>query len=82
VGFTDLDWVGDVDDWKSTSGYTFNLGGSYHLVQQKQKEHAITLSSTEVEYQGLSMSIEKFFGFNNYSQSLLSLGSTYNSLVQ
>ena len=25
--FTNADWVGCVDDWKSTSGASFNLGG-------------------------------------------------------
>jgi hypothetical protein len=26
VGFTSSDWVGDLDDQKSTTGYVFNLG--------------------------------------------------------
>eukprot|EP00253_Pinus_taeda_P016442 PITA_16442 len=26
VGFTDSDWAGDPDDWKSTAGYVFTLG--------------------------------------------------------
>jgi hypothetical protein len=26
VGFTNSDWVGDADDWKSTAGYVFSLG--------------------------------------------------------
>ena len=26
VGYTDNDWAGSVDDWKSTSGYVFHMG--------------------------------------------------------
>ena len=27
VGFSDTDWAGDTDDWKSTSGYMFKMSG-------------------------------------------------------
>jgi len=26
VGYTDSDWAGSIDDWKSTSGYVFHMG--------------------------------------------------------
>ena len=26
VGYIDFDWVGDVDDWRSTYGFVFCLG--------------------------------------------------------
>jgi hypothetical protein len=31
VGFTDLDWANDPDDWKSTIGYASNLGSDLSL---------------------------------------------------
>ena len=49
VGFTDSDWVGDLDDRKSTTGYVFSLG--YGPVSWDcKKQQALTLSSAEVEY--------------------------------
>ena len=27
IGYSDADWVGDLDDRKSTSGYVFQIGG-------------------------------------------------------
>ena len=49
VGYTDLDWVGDVDDQKSTSGFMFYLG-SGPITWSCKKQHAHALSSTEAEY--------------------------------
>ena len=47
--FTDVDWVGSVDDRKSTSGATFFLG--YCLVSWlSKKQPYIALSTTEDEY--------------------------------
>jgi hypothetical protein len=50
VGFTDSDWVGDPDDWKSTAGHVFNLNSGL-VTWACKKQHAIALSSTEAEYQ-------------------------------
>jgi hypothetical protein len=49
ICFTDLDWVGDLDDQKSTAGYVFNLG-SGPVTWACKKQQAISLSSAEVEY--------------------------------
>jgi hypothetical protein len=49
VGFTDSDWAGDPDDWKSTAGYVFILG-SGPITWAYKKQQAIALSSAEVEY--------------------------------
>eukprot|EP00253_Pinus_taeda_P027080 PITA_27080 len=51
VGFTDSDWAGDLDDWKSTVGYVFTLG-SGPITWACKKQGAISLSSAEVEYRG------------------------------
>ena len=47
--YIDLDWVGDIDDWKSTSSFVFCLGSS-PIIWFCKKQHAYTLSSIEVEY--------------------------------
>jgi hypothetical protein len=52
VGFTDLDWVNDPDDRKSTAGYVFILG-SRLVTWACKKQQAIAISSTEVEYQAM-----------------------------
>lgn len=47
--FTDADWVGSVDDHKSTHGATFYLGGC--LISWLSKRQAsISLSTTKAEY--------------------------------
>eukprot|EP00253_Pinus_taeda_P011778 PITA_11778 len=52
VGFTDSDWTGDPDDWKSTRGYVFTLG-SGPITWACKKQGAISLSSAEAEYRGV-----------------------------
>eukprot|EP00253_Pinus_taeda_P013726 PITA_13726 len=49
VGFTDSDWTGDPDDWKSTIGYVFTLG-SRPITWACKKQSTISLSSIEAEY--------------------------------
>ena len=47
--FTDVDWVGCVDDIKSTSGATFFLGGCL-VSWSSKKQSTMSLSTTEAEY--------------------------------
>ena len=48
-GSADADWVGDLDQRRSTSGYVFSLFGG--AVNWMIKRHcAVLLSTTEVEY--------------------------------
>eukprot|EP00253_Pinus_taeda_P015569 PITA_15569 len=51
VGFTDSDWAGDPDDWKSTAGFVFTLGLG-PITWACKKQAAISLSSAEAEYCG------------------------------
>ena len=49
VGYTDSDWVGSVDDRKSTSGYVFHMGSG--AISWASKKHLIVaLSTAEAEY--------------------------------
>ena len=49
IGFTDSDFVGDIDDRKSTSGYVF-LFSSAAVSWSSKKQSIVTLLTTEVEY--------------------------------
>lgn len=49
VAYTDSDYVGDMDDSKSTSGYVFMLSGGA-VAWSSRKQPIVTLSTTEAEY--------------------------------
>ncbi|PON82251.1 hypothetical protein TorRG33x02_219530, partial [Trema orientale] len=49
MGYSDSNWSGDVDDRKSTSGFTFFIGDTAFTWMSK-KQLIITLSSCEAEY--------------------------------
>jgi len=46
VGFTDSDWAGDPDDWKSIVGYIFTLG-SGPITWDCKKQSAISLQQKQ-----------------------------------
>ena len=48
-GFSDSDYAGDPNDWKSTSGYVF-LMGSAAVSWSSKKQPIVTLSTTEAEF--------------------------------
>lgn len=43
--YTDSDYAGDIDDWRSTSGYVFLLSGAA-VCWSSRKQDVVTLSST------------------------------------
>ena len=49
VGYSDVDWVGNADDRKSTSGGCFYVGNNL-VSWMSKKQNSISLSTTEVEY--------------------------------
>ena len=54
VGYSDSDWGGNIDDFKSTSGYVFNIG-SGAVSWASKKQDVVALSTTEAEYISLSV---------------------------
>eukprot|EP00253_Pinus_taeda_P019467 PITA_19467 len=48
-GFVDANWVGDLDQRRSTSGYVFNLFGGV-VSWMSKKQSVVALSTTEAEY--------------------------------
>ena len=49
IGYIDSDFVGILDDRKSTSGYVFHLGSGV-IAWASKKQPIVTLSSAEAEY--------------------------------
>jgi len=49
IAYTDSDFVGDIDDRKSTSGFVFSLGTGA-VSWSSKKQPVVTLSTTEAEY--------------------------------
>jgi hypothetical protein len=47
--YTDSDFAGSLDDWKSTSGHAFHLGTNL-ISWASKKQPIVSISSTEVEY--------------------------------
>ena len=54
VGYTDVDWVGNAADRRSTSGYALSLG-SAAIAWSSKKQPTVALSSTEAEYRGAAV---------------------------
>ena len=53
-GYTDVDWAGNVEDRKSTSGCCFSLG-SASISWMSRKQKSVALSIAEAEYIAASM---------------------------
>jgi len=64
IGYMDSDWEGDLYDHNYTSSYIFHLGYGPICLQSK-KQHVISLSSTDVEYQGVVHAIIKAIWLQN-----------------
>eukprot|EP00253_Pinus_taeda_P011405 PITA_11405 len=52
TGYSHSDWVGNLDDRRSTTGYAFNIGSKI-VPWRSKKQPIVSLSSTEVEYKAL-----------------------------
>ena len=49
IGYSDVDWGGDVNDRKSTSGYLFMINGAA-ISWKSRKQTCVALSTAEFEY--------------------------------
>ena len=69
VGFSDSDWVGDIDYRKSTSGYIFQVGGTA-ISWRSWKQSCVALSTAEAEYITFcTMQLRKPYGLGNLLQT-------------
>jgi hypothetical protein len=57
-GYSDADWAGDLDERKSTSGYTFLLGGRA-ITWCSKKQLCVALSTIESEYVVCSVVVQE-----------------------
>ncbi len=51
AGYTDADWAGDRDTWRSTSGFVFNVGSGV-ISWSSKRQPTVALSTCEAEYMG------------------------------
>uniref|UniRef100_A0A2N9FKV1 Integrase catalytic domain-containing protein n=1 Tax=Fagus sylvatica TaxID=28930 RepID=A0A2N9FKV1_FAGSY len=68
-GYSDADWAGDLDEHKSTSGYTFLLGGEAITCCSK-KQSCVTLSTMESEYVACSTVVQEAVWLRRFFQRL------------
>jgi len=68
-GFVDTDWVGDLDQRRSTSGYVFNLfGGAVSWMSKKQS--VVALSTMEEEYMAATHARKEVVWFQRLCSSM------------
>ena len=53
VLYFDSDWAGDSNDYKSTTGYLFQIGGTV-VTWKSKRQTCIVLSTAEAKYMALS----------------------------
>ena len=56
--FSDVDWAGDVDNRRSTSGYVFKVANST-VIWCSTKQATVAKSTTEVEYVASSQAAQE-----------------------
>ena len=69
IGYSDVDWGGDIDQSKSTSGYAFLLNDSAILWSSK-KQSCVALSTMEAEYVACSAATEDAVWLRSFLQHL------------
>ena len=69
VGLSDADWAGDLNDRKSTSGFSFLMNGA-DVSWQSKKQTCVTLSTTEAEYIALSAAAQEALWMREFLANL------------
>ena len=69
MGYSDADWAGNLDECKSTSGYTFLLNNGA-ISWRSKKQTCIALSTMEVEFITCSAIVQEAIWLRRFLQSL------------
>ena len=69
IGYSDVDWAGDINDRKSTSGYIFKLNGGA-VSWRSKKQSCVALSTAEAEYIALSAAAQESLWLNQLISEL------------
>ena len=69
IGYSDADWGGDCNDFKSTSGYLFQIGGSA-VSWRSKKQSCVALSTAEAEYMALSSTAQEALWLRELNKDL------------
>lgn len=71
TGFVDVDWAGDSNDKRSTTGYCFNMG-SAAISWCSKKQTTVALSSCEAEYVAATMATQECIWLKRLIQEMFS----------
>ena len=58
IGYSDSDWGGDSNDYKSTTGYLFQIAGTA-VTWKSKKQSCVALLTAEAEYMALSSAAQE-----------------------
>jgi hypothetical protein len=72
VGYSNVDFVGDIDDRISTSGYLMNMG-STTISWNYKKQTTIANSSAKAEYISLGKQHVRLYGYAEFYRILVKL---------
>ena len=70
IGFTDVDWGGDLDERKSTSGYAFLLSQGA-ISWSSKKQSCIALSTMETEFIACSAAVQEAVWLKRFFEDLI-----------
>ena len=69
MGYSDSNWAGDSTDYKSTTGYLFQIGGTV-VTWKSKKQTCVALSTAEAEYMALSSASQEAFWMRKLNSDL------------
>ena len=79
-GYTDADWGGDLDEKKSTSGFTFLLNNCA-ISWSNKKQSWIVLSTMEAEFVVLLAAVQEGIWLRRFLEHLINKGDTIELVV-